>query len=202
MVRSQLWVVCPGRGQILCNYSTPPPHHASMDTYTIQKWEGEGEPCQPAPTPWIPPHTTQLQRDLPTPLTHNNTQQHTTALHNSTRVHKTTNVPVVFMALILNGFEGCIVITRGIGRGGLWKSQLFWAQMALASLVPFHVAPLKTITYGAIKTTGTLIVISHHVLQYTVLVLVSAWGKKSAFLFKFYSLTKILQPCGSSPINK
>jgi hypothetical protein len=30
------------------------------------------------------------------------TQQHTTTLHNSTRVHKTTNVPVVFMALILN----------------------------------------------------------------------------------------------------
>jgi hypothetical protein len=56
----------------------------------------------------------------------------------------------------------------------------FWAQMALASLVPFQgpkksrfsgptpsnaprndVAPLKIITYHAIKTTGTLIVISH-----------------------------------------
>jgi hypothetical protein len=68
-------------------------------------------------------------------------------------IYKTTNVPVVFMAL-------------------------FWAQMALASLVPFQgpkksrfsgptpsnaprndVAPLKTITYHAIKTTGTLIVI-------------------------------------------
>ncbi len=54
---------------------------------------------------------------------------------------------------------------------------LFWAQMALASLVPFQgpkesrfsgptpsnapgndVAPLKIITYRAIKTTGTLIV--------------------------------------------
>ena len=65
------------------------------------------------------------------------------------------------MGLILNGF------------------QLFWAQMALASLVPFQgpkksrfsgptpsnaprndVAPLKTITYRAIKTTGTLIVIT------------------------------------------
>jgi hypothetical protein len=71
------------------------------------------------------------------------------------------------MALILNGFEGCNIITR-----------LFWAQMALASLVPFQgpkksrfsgptpsnaprkdVASLKTITYRAIKTTGTLIVI-------------------------------------------
>jgi hypothetical protein len=56
--------------------------------------------------------------NLPTPLTHNNTQQHTTTLHNSTQVHKTTNVPVVFMALILKGFEGCNIITRGIGRGG------------------------------------------------------------------------------------
>jgi hypothetical protein len=43
------------------------------------------------------------------------TQQHTTTLHNSTRVRKTTNVPVVFMALLL-----------------------FWAQMTLASLVPFQ----------------------------------------------------------------
>jgi hypothetical protein len=57
------------------------------------------------------------------------------------------------------------------------KSRLFWAQMALASLVPFQgtkksrfsgptpsnaprndIEPLKTITYRAIKTTGTLIV--------------------------------------------
>ena len=46
------------------------------------------------PTPWIHPHTTQIQGDLPTPLTHNNTHQHTTTLHNSTRVHKNTNVPL------------------------------------------------------------------------------------------------------------
>ncbi len=58
-----------------------------------------------------------------------------------------------------------------------WISRLFWAQMALASLVPFQgpkksrfsgptlsnaprndVAPLKTIAYRAIKITGTLIV--------------------------------------------
>jgi hypothetical protein len=31
------------------------------------------------------------------------------------------------MALALNGFEGCNIITRGIGRGGPWKSRLFWA---------------------------------------------------------------------------
>ncbi len=98
--------------------------------------------CQPPPTPWIPPHTRQLQGDLPTPLTHNNTQHYTTAL-------------------------------RYIKH----KNRLFWAQMALASLVPFQgpkksrfsgptpsnaphndVAPLKIITYRAIKTTGTLIV--------------------------------------------
>jgi hypothetical protein len=80
---------------------------------------------------------TRLKENLPTSLT----QQHTT-LHNSTRVHKTTNVPVVFMALILNGFEGCNIITMGIGRGGPRKSRLFWAQMALASLVPFQGPPL------------------------------------------------------------
>jgi hypothetical protein len=61
----------------------------------------------------------------------------------------------------------------------LGASKLFWAQMALASLMPFQgpkksrfsgptpsnaprndVARLKTITYQAIKTTGTLIVIN------------------------------------------
>ncbi len=65
----------------------------------------------------------------------------------------------------------------GALEGGGPKSRLFWAQMALASLVPFQdlkksrfsgptpsnaprndVAPLKTIMYRAIKTTGTLIV--------------------------------------------
>jgi hypothetical protein len=62
------------------------------------------------------------------------TQQHTTTLHNSTRVHKTTNVPVVIMVLILNGFEGCNIISWCIG--------LFWAQMALTLLVPFQGPPL------------------------------------------------------------
>jgi hypothetical protein len=66
--------------------------------------EGEGEPCQPAPSPRILAHTTQLQGDLSTLLTHNNTQQHTrtpnnrqqhtTTVHNSTQVHKITNVPL------------------------------------------------------------------------------------------------------------
>jgi hypothetical protein len=123
----------------------------------------------------------QLQGDLPTPLTHNNTQQHTathnnrqqhtTTVHNSTRVHKTTNVPVVFMALILNGFEECNIITRGIGRGGPLKISTFLGQngtrlaRAISGPTPSNasrndVALLKTITYCVKKTTGTLIVIS------------------------------------------
>jgi hypothetical protein len=53
------------------------------------------------------------------------TQQHTTALHNSTQVHKTTNVPVVFMALIINGFEGCNIITRGLWKGWTPKIETF-----------------------------------------------------------------------------
>jgi hypothetical protein len=64
--------------------------------------------------PRRPPHPSNTQQHR---TTHKNTQKHTT-LHNSTWVHKTTNVPVVFMALVLNGFEGCNIITRGIGRGG------------------------------------------------------------------------------------
>ncbi len=61
---------------------------------------------------------TQPQGDLPISLLHTTTHKNTTTLHNNTRVHKVTNVTLVFMALILNGFEVCNIITRGIGRGG------------------------------------------------------------------------------------
>ncbi len=46
------------------------------------------------------------------------TQQHTTTLHNSTRVHKTTNVPVVFMAryvMILRGATSLWGALEGVG---------------------------------------------------------------------------------------
>jgi hypothetical protein len=38
------------------------------------------------------------------------------------------------MALGLNDFDEVKSITRAIGRGGPYKSRLFWAQMAFASL--------------------------------------------------------------------
>ncbi len=63
---------------------------------------------------YLPAITHTTEKETSPPLL----QQHTTTLHNSTQVHKTTNVPVVFMALIHNGFEGCNIITQGIGRGG------------------------------------------------------------------------------------
>jgi hypothetical protein len=121
-----------------------------MDTYTIQVGGG-GLPTTPHPL-----NTSSHNKAARRPPRPSYTQQHSTTLHNSTRVHKTTNVPVVF-------------------------ALLFWAQMALASLVPFqgpkksrfsgptpsdapcnYVAPLKIITYRAIKTTGTLIVILYY----------------------------------------
>jgi hypothetical protein len=46
---------------------------------------GRGMPANQLP----PAHTTQPQGDLPAPLTHNNTQQHTTT-HNSTQQQYTT----------------------------------------------------------------------------------------------------------------
>ncbi len=101
-----------GRGQILCNYS--PPHPPAI-IHVYLHYVGEGEPCQPAPSPWIPAHTTQLQGDLLTPLTHNNTQQHTrtpynrqqhtTTVHNSTRVHKLTNVPQFLKQRDINSYN-------------------------------------------------------------------------------------------------
>ncbi len=46
-----------------------------------------------------------------------------------------TKVPVFSYGAYLNGFEAGKSITWGIGTGGPWKSGLFWAPMALASLV-------------------------------------------------------------------
>jgi hypothetical protein len=69
------------------------------------------------------------------------------------------------MALILNGFEECNIITQGIGRGG--PNGTHFAQgpkkSQFSGPTPSNaprndVALLKTITYHAIKTTGTLIV--------------------------------------------
>jgi hypothetical protein len=53
------------------------------------------------------------------------------------------------MALIRNRFEGCNIITRAQGFSGPTPSNAPRNAVAL----------LKTITYRAIKTTGTLIVI-------------------------------------------
>ncbi len=73
------------------------------------QYNGRGSPANNPP----PPEYLLTQHSCKDPLnisSHNTaarrpphpsyTQQHTTTLHNSTRVHKTTNVPVVFMALI------------------------------------------------------------------------------------------------------
>jgi hypothetical protein len=68
--------------------------------------------------------------------------QHTRTLHNSTQIHKTTNVPVVFMALILNGFEGCNII------------DFQGPPLPMPLVMMLH--PSKPLR--AIKTTGTLIV--------------------------------------------
>ncbi len=132
-------------GQILCNYSTPPPphEHASMDTYTIHYIH-----TIPAPTPWIPSHTIQLQGDLPTPLTHNNTQQHTTTHHN-TQQHYTTALGYIKQPMYL------LFLWLGIFQG----PKKSWFSGPTPSNAPrSDVAPLKIITYRAIKTTGALIV--------------------------------------------
>ncbi len=61
-------------------------------------------------------HASPVTGDLPTPLTHNNTQQHyTTALGY-------IKLPMYLLFLWCgNDFEGFNIITRGIGSGGPWK---------------------------------------------------------------------------------
>jgi hypothetical protein len=131
--------------------------------YVHYNGRGRGRPVNHPPTPLIPHHTTQFQGDLPTPLTHNNTPQHTTTLHNNTQVNKTTNVPVVFMAryvMILRGATSLLGALEGVGPENLDFFGPKWlqgdlpthlthnntqqhtthnfAQMALASLMPFQ----------------------------------------------------------------
>ncbi len=128
-----------------------------MDTYTIVGGGGGGLPT--TPTPWIPTHTTQLQGDLPTPLTHNNTQQHTTTALGYIKL------PMYQLFL----WRLYLMVLRG-------ATSLLGALEGLDSLVPFQgpkksrfsgpsssnaprndVAPLKIITYCAIKKTSSLI---------------------------------------------
>ena len=109
----------PGRGQILCNYSTPPTHQqASMYTYTIVG--GGALPASPVPLNTCS-HNTATRR----PPHPSNTQQHTTTVHNSTRVHKITNVPLFKKLWDIIFFGGTITlwaISRDILRG----PRLFW----------------------------------------------------------------------------
>ena len=87
----------PGRGQISCNYSTPPPNSKHPCTYTIVGGGGGVLPARPLPLNTCshntatrrPPHPCNTQQNTRTP---NNRQQHTTTVHNST--HKITNVPL------------------------------------------------------------------------------------------------------------
>jgi hypothetical protein len=126
-----------------------------MDTYIMVGGGEGGLPTTPHPLNTSshntdarrPPHPSYTQQYT---TTHNNRQQQTTTLHNSTRVHKTTNVPVVFMVLILNGFEGCNIITLGILRGGpenldffgpKWHS-LRWCHFRAQKSLDFQGPPL------------------------------------------------------------
>ncbi len=84
----------PGRGQILCKYSTPPP--TSIPTL---KWWGGGGVLATTPPQYLLTHSykenpltgNNTQQHTRTP---NNRQQHTTTVDNSTLIHKITNVPL------------------------------------------------------------------------------------------------------------
>jgi len=79
----------PGRGQILCNYSTPPP----TSKHPYYSGGGEGESWQPPLPPPIPAHI-QLQGEPSNrqqhTTTHKNAQQQTTTHNNSRQQHSDT----------------------------------------------------------------------------------------------------------------
>jgi hypothetical protein len=65
---------------------------------------------------------------------------------------------------------------RAIERGGPWKSRLFWAlkwhrrSECHLGQKSWDVAPFKIITYRAIKTTGSLVILCTRVLLFSVVV--------------------------------
>ena len=92
----------PDRQERVKSYLTiePPTHQlASMYTYSIVGGGGGALPTSPHPLNTCshntatrrPPHPSNTQQCT---TTHNNRQQHTTTVHNSTLVHKNTNVPL------------------------------------------------------------------------------------------------------------
>jgi hypothetical protein len=85
-------------------------------------------------------------------LVHNNTQQYTTTLHNSTRVHKTTNVPVVFMARY-------VMILTFLGPNGTSEASAISGPKKSRFSGPTPSNAPHNDMYRAIKTTGTLIVL-------------------------------------------
>jgi hypothetical protein len=88
--------------------------------------EGEGEPCQPAQSPWISAHTTQLQGDLRTPLTHNNTQEHPTT-HKNTQQQYTTALGYIKLPMsriFLNCGTLIVIMHRDVSHGRIIIGQV------------------------------------------------------------------------------
>jgi hypothetical protein len=69
----------------------------------------------------------------PAPLSYPQVHSKNLQKSESSQVHKIANVPVVYMGLVLNGFEGGLSITSGILGGGALK-----ISKNLAKLVPFR----------------------------------------------------------------
>ncbi len=140
-----------------------------MYTYTIV-WGGGGAlpPTSPLPLntcshniatrrpPHPPSNSNNTQQHSRTP---NNTQQHTTTVHNSTRVHKNTNVPLFKKLWDLIFFCGTITLW-GISRDILRGPRLFWPLKMSLKLAHKVIVPQKKIMSRNFLNSGTLIVIS------------------------------------------
>ncbi len=80
----------------------------------------------------------------------------------------TINVPVVFMARYVMTLRGATSLRGALEGVGPENQDFFGPEMPRAKRVPF--GPKKVITYPAIKTTGTLIVLCTRVLLCSVVV--------------------------------
>jgi hypothetical protein len=106
---------------MLFNYGPPTPP-GSIPVYLQYGGRGRGSSANhpPPPPPCdINPSTQHTQHSCKDTYTAARMLKylHTTT-HNRATIHNITNVPVVYMALILNGFEASNINKRGIGKGG------------------------------------------------------------------------------------
>jgi hypothetical protein len=159
----------PGRGKILFKYSTPPPPplRASIHGYLQYSGRGRGRPANHPPPPQylLTRHATQLQGDLPTPLTQNNTQQHTTTLQHYTTALGYIKLPMYLLFLwrlylmVLRAATSLLSFTRALE--GVGSENLNFFGPKWHSLCSCHFRAQKSLNFQGPPLPMPLVMMLH-----------------------------------------